>query len=75
MKLKRLMKYIEPKYLYNGMNFYLRQFNTNSLCNKNSFILLLDIDIETSQLILLLRTFQIRALMLLNVFAPESILS
>ena len=41
---------------------------TNSLFNKNSFKLHLNIDIETSQLILILRTFQIRALMLLKVF-------
>ena len=51
---------------------YLGLFNTNSLCNKNSFRLHLNIDIETSQLILLLRTFQIRAFMLLKDFAPGS---
>ena len=44
-------------------------------CNKNSFKLHLNMDIETSQLILLLRTFQIRALMLLKSIAPGSTLS
>ena len=39
------------------------------------FSLHLNIDIETSQLNLLVRTFQIRALMLLKVFAPGSTLN
>ena len=42
---------------------------------KNSFSSHLNIDIETSQLNLLVRTFQIRALILLKVFAPWSTLS
>ena len=49
------------------MIYFLREINTNSLFNKNSFKLHLNIDIETSQLILLLKAFQIRALMLLKV--------
>ena len=63
------------EYSDNGMIYYLGYFNTNSLWNKNSFRLHLNTDIETSPLILLLRTFQTRALMLAKVFAPGSTLS